>query len=69
MGYVIARDESDGSFSQESVADSLSLVMTREEGKIYRDKAKEMMRIFGGKEMQQKSLDELLDFLSNPILL
>ncbi|KAI3673112.1 hypothetical protein L6452_39226 [Arctium lappa] len=66
MGYMVPRDELDGSFSPESVADSLSLVMMREEGKVYRDKAKEMMAIFGGKEIQDKCLDELLHFLKKP---
>ncbi|KAI3736468.1 hypothetical protein L6452_16010 [Arctium lappa] len=65
MGYVIPRDELDGSFSPESVADSLSIVMVREEGKIYRDKAKEMMSIFGDREIQDKCLNELLSFLKN----
>ncbi|KAK9074929.1 hypothetical protein SSX86_003249 [Deinandra increscens subsp. villosa] len=64
MGYMIARDESDGSFSPESVADSLSLVMVREEGRMYREKAKEMMGLFGGRDVQDKCVDELVHFLT-----
>lgn len=67
MAYMVPRDELDGSFSPESVADSLSLVMVREEGKIYRDKAKEMMAVFGGREIQDKCLDELLSFLKKSL--
>ncbi|XP_024991221.1 UDP-glycosyltransferase 91A1-like [Cynara cardunculus var. scolymus] len=67
MAYMIPRDELDGSFSPESVADSLSLVMGKEEGKIYRDKAREMMTIFGGREIQDKCMDELLSFLNKSL--
>nr|GEV42185.1 UDP-glycosyltransferase 91A1-like [Tanacetum cinerariifolium] len=43
MAYNVHRDDMDGSFEPELVADSLSLVMVKEEGKVYREKAKEMM--------------------------
>ncbi|KAF2285274.1 hypothetical protein GH714_042316 [Hevea brasiliensis] len=42
MGYPIPRNEFDGYFSRDSVAESLRLVMVKEEGKIYREKAKEI---------------------------
>ncbi|KAK1423623.1 hypothetical protein QVD17_18929 [Tagetes erecta] len=63
MAYIVRRDDVDGSFTPESVADSLSLVMASEEGKMYRDKAKEMMCLFGDRNVQDKCLNELLHFL------
>ncbi|KAL8248894.1 hypothetical protein R6Q59_005762 [Mikania micrantha] len=65
MAYMIHRDEVDGSFTPESVADSLSLVMVSEDGKMYREKAKEMMSLFGDINVQDKFVDELLYFLQN----
>ncbi|KAA8546689.1 hypothetical protein F0562_003080 [Nyssa sinensis] len=44
MAYPIPRDDRDGSFTRDSVADSLRLVMVGEGGKMYRDKAKEISR-------------------------
>lgn len=63
MAYMVPRDELDGSFTPESLADSLSLAMVKEDGKVLRDKAKEMMSVFGGRDIQDKCLDELLQFL------
>ncbi|KAF2285302.1 hypothetical protein GH714_042344 [Hevea brasiliensis] len=42
LGYPIPRNELDGSFTRKSVAESVRLAMVEEEGKIYREKAKEM---------------------------
>ncbi|KAL4569259.1 hypothetical protein LXL04_024895 [Taraxacum kok-saghyz] len=67
MAYMVHRNELDGSFSPESLADSLSLVMVKEEGKMYRDKAKELMSMFGGKDTQDKCLEELLQFLQKSL--
>ncbi|CAI9276182.1 unnamed protein product [Lactuca saligna] len=67
MAYMVPRDELDGSFTPESLADSLSLVMVREEGKMYRDKAKEMMSMFGGRDIQDKCLDEVLQFFQKSL--
>ncbi|PWA94005.1 UDP-glucuronosyl/UDP-glucosyltransferase [Artemisia annua] len=65
MAYMVHRDEMDGSFEPESVADSLSLVMVKEEGKVYREKAKEMMALFGDRDVQDKCVDDLVHFLQN----
>ncbi|KAL6314908.1 hypothetical protein AAG906_029127 [Vitis piasezkii] len=45
--YLIPRNGRDGSFTKNSMAHSLSLVVLEEEDKIYRDKAKEMKVVFG----------------------
>lgn len=63
VGYSIPRNDKDGSFRRESVAESLRLVMVDEEGKIYREKAKEMGRLFGDRDLQGKYIDNFLDYL------
>ncbi|XP_022773895.1 UDP-glycosyltransferase 91A1 [Durio zibethinus] len=65
IGYVIPRNEKDGKFTRESVAESLRLVVVEEVGKVYRDKAKEMKQIFGDRERQHLYVDQLLSFLIN----
>ncbi|THF99724.1 hypothetical protein TEA_001126 [Camellia sinensis var. sinensis] len=40
--YLILREEQDGSFTRDSVADSLRLVIVEDEGRIYKEKVKEM---------------------------
>nr|XP_043619407.1 UDP-glycosyltransferase 91A1-like [Erigeron canadensis] len=66
LACMVPRDV-DGSFEPESLADSLSLVIVKEEGNMYRDKAKEMMSLFGNRDIQDQCLDELLHFLSTSI--
>ncbi|KAA8546688.1 hypothetical protein F0562_003081 [Nyssa sinensis] len=58
MAYSIPRDERDGSFTRNSVAESLRLVMVKEEGKIYRDKVKEMRGLFGDRDRQDRDDDD-----------
>ncbi|KAF2285304.1 hypothetical protein GH714_042346 [Hevea brasiliensis] len=65
MGYPIPRNEFDGYFSRDSVAESLRLVMVKEEGKIYREKAKEMKSLFGDREKQDKYVDNFLGYLQS----
>ncbi|KAK6923848.1 UDP-glucuronosyl/UDP-glucosyltransferase [Dillenia turbinata] len=60
LGYPIPRDGSDGSFTRESVAGSLRLVVAEEEGKIYRDNAKEISWVFGDRKRQDHCVDSLL---------
>ncbi|XP_059624126.1 UDP-glycosyltransferase 91A1-like [Cornus florida] len=60
MGYSIPRDELDGSFTSDSVAESLRLVMVEEGGKLFRDKAEEMRALFGDRNTQDKYVDNLL---------
>ncbi|KAD7117622.1 hypothetical protein E3N88_04890 [Mikania micrantha] len=54
MACMVHRDDVDGSFTPESVADSQSLVMVSEDGKMYGEKAKEMMPLFGDINVQDK---------------
>ncbi|OMO72967.1 UDP-glucuronosyl/UDP-glucosyltransferase [Corchorus olitorius] len=63
MGYVIPRNDNDGSFSQDSVAESLRLVVLEEAGQVYRENVKKMKGVFGDPELQDRYVDQLLNFL------
>ncbi|OWM66199.1 hypothetical protein CDL15_Pgr013416 [Punica granatum] len=63
MGHPILRNESDGSFTSDSVAQSLRLVMVEEEGKVYREKVKEMRSAYGNMDIQNRYIDNLLNHL------
>ncbi|XP_027180030.1 UDP-glycosyltransferase 91A1-like [Coffea eugenioides] len=65
VGYPIPRDDSDGSFTRDSVAESLKLVMFEEGGKIYRDKIKEMKGMFCDEGRQDRYVENLLTFLQS----
>ncbi|KAG5529616.1 hypothetical protein RHGRI_030110 [Rhododendron griersonianum] len=54
MGYAVPRDDRDGSFTRDSVADSVRLVMVEEGGKIYRDKVREAKGLFVDGDIQDK---------------
>ncbi|KAK4261424.1 hypothetical protein QN277_004423 [Acacia crassicarpa] len=63
IGYSIPRDDRDGSFTSESVADALRTVVVEERGRIYREKMKEMKGIFVNKERQEEYVRSLLSCL------
>ncbi|EOA25246.1 hypothetical protein CARUB_v10018560mg, partial [Capsella rubella] len=63
IGYMIPRDETTGSFTKEDVAKSLRLVMEGEEGKVYRENVKDMKRVFGDMDQQDRYVDSFLDYL------
>ncbi|WCJ32006.1 UDP-Glycosyltransferase superfamily protein [Euphorbia peplus] len=63
MGYPIPRKDEDGYFSGESVAESLRMVVVEDEGKIYRDKAKEMKLLFTDQSRQDMYMEMFLDHL------
>ncbi|XP_038702188.1 UDP-glycosyltransferase 91A1-like [Tripterygium wilfordii] len=65
IGYLIPRNERDGSFTRESVAESVRLVMVEEEGQVYRDKVKEMKGLFGDSGIQERYVDNLLRHLQS----
>nr|BBK15465.1 UDP-glycosyltransferase [Polygala tenuifolia] len=63
MAYSIPRDEHDGSITSDDVAESLKLVLFKEEGKIYRERIKEMKEIFVNKERQDSYVNSFLNYL------
>nr|GLL38633.1 UDP-glycosyltransferase 91A1-like [Ipomoea trifida] len=68
MGYEIARDENDGSFSRDSVAESLRVVMVGEQEKIFAEKLKKMKGKLFEKEKQDNYVNKLLDYLHAPTI-
>ncbi|XP_004253507.4 UDP-glycosyltransferase 91A1 [Solanum lycopersicum] len=65
IAYSIPRDDCDGSFTRDSVAKSLNLVLIEKEGEIYREKVKQMKSLFCDKERQDNYVDNLLCYLQN----
>ncbi|XP_022844179.1 UDP-glycosyltransferase 91A1-like [Olea europaea var. sylvestris] len=65
LGHEIARNELDGSFTKDAVANSLRLVMVEEGGKVYREKVKEMREMLSNKDIQDGYMERFLDHLQN----
>ncbi|CAI9115204.1 OLC1v1016044C1 [Oldenlandia corymbosa var. corymbosa] len=63
VGMEVRRNERDGSFNRNSVAETVELVMVKNEGKIYRKKSKEVGKIFGDRELQDSYLHKLVDYM------
>ncbi|XP_019185865.1 PREDICTED: UDP-glycosyltransferase 91A1-like isoform X1 [Ipomoea nil] len=63
IGYSVPRDERDGRFTREAVAESLRLVVVEKEGNIYREKIKEMKGLFCDQTRQDGYVDTLLHYL------
>ncbi|OIT22934.1 PREDICTED: putative UDP-rhamnose:rhamnosyltransferase 1 [Nicotiana attenuata] len=63
VGLEIPRNETDGSLTRNSVAESLKLVMNDEKGKIYWEKANEMRKIFGNRDLCDNYIDDLIEYL------
>ncbi|TQE10350.1 hypothetical protein C1H46_004062 [Malus baccata] len=58
VGLEISRDERDGSFTSDSVAELIRRVMVEKEGELVRANAWAMKEIFGNVELNKKCLDE-----------
>lgn len=64
VGVEIPRDEQTGSYTRNSVAESVRTVMVENnDGKGLREKAKEMSKIFGDKELHEGYLEDLNKYL------
>ncbi|KAL3524958.1 hypothetical protein ACH5RR_013330 [Cinchona calisaya] len=63
VGIEVARNEQDGSYTRNSVADSVRLIMVEKRGNFYRDKAKEMSAIFGDRELQEAYVHKFINYL------
>ncbi|KAL9262091.1 putative UDP-rhamnose:rhamnosyltransferase 1 [Drosera capensis] len=55
IGVEIPRDECSGLFTRQSVGETLNLVLVDEAGKIYREKAKEMRKTLGDRNLHKGS--------------
>lgn len=65
VGIEIPRDENDGSFTRDSVAESIKKVMVCEDGQIFRDKAKELSYVFGDKGLHSRYVNNFIEYLEN----
>ncbi|KAM7505314.1 hypothetical protein LguiB_004218 [Lonicera macranthoides] len=65
VGIEVPRNEEDGSFTRDSVAESVKMVMLEDKGTSYREKAREMSGIFGDKDLQDRYADNLIKYLEN----
>ncbi|KAL7104287.1 hypothetical protein ACP275_08G234500 [Erythranthe tilingii] len=65
VGVEIPRNEEDGSYTRDSVADSVKLVMLENEGKRFSERAKEMAEIFGDVDLHGRYMDKFIEFLEN----
>ncbi|KAM6557674.1 hypothetical protein CsatB_004693 [Cannabis sativa] len=63
VGVEISRDEFDGSFSRDSVAESVRLAMVDDSGELMRVKANEMKGLFGVGDGNEFHLNQFIDFL------
>ncbi|KAL2527975.1 UDP-glycosyltransferase 91A1 [Forsythia ovata] len=62
IGIEIPKNDEDGSYTKNSVSETVKLVMVENEGKKFRDKAKEMSAIFGDRH---SSLNFFIAFISS----
>ncbi|XP_069147304.1 LOW QUALITY PROTEIN: putative UDP-rhamnose:rhamnosyltransferase 1 [Solanum lycopersicum] len=65
VGIEVPRNEEDGSYTSNSVANSVKLVMVKNDGKLIREKAKELSSIFSNKELHDKYIENLINFLED----
>ncbi|CAK9159937.1 unnamed protein product [Ilex paraguariensis] len=66
VGIQIQRNEEDGSFTRNSVAESLILVMAENEGRIYREKAKGLSELlFTDNNGEDRYLNQFAEYLES----
>ncbi|CAN4114818.1 unnamed protein product [Withania somnifera] len=65
MAYSIPRNDGDGSFTRDSVAKSVSLVLVEKEGEIYRKNIEKIKDLFCDKKRQNNYVENLLSYLQN----
>lgn len=65
IGVEIPRNERDGTFCSDSVADSVRLAMIDDAGELKRTKAKMMKGLFGNRDENILYVDELIDYMKS----
>ena len=65
VGKEIPRDEQNGSFTRNSVAETLRLVILEDQGRVLRENAREIKKIFGDRELHDRYIDLFLLYLQN----
>ncbi|KAM5577012.1 putative UDP-rhamnose:rhamnosyltransferase 1 [Rosa sericea] len=67
IGIEVSRDEESGWFTRNELAKSVNLVMVHEEGKPYRDGAKEYSELFRDKELHDRYMDECVEYMERHV--
>nr|GMD92809.1 putative UDP-rhamnose:rhamnosyltransferase 1 [Ipomoea batatas]GME08197.1 putative UDP-rhamnose:rhamnosyltransferase 1 [Ipomoea batatas] len=67
IGYEVPRRE-DGSFSRDTVANSIRLVMASQEGEGIRLKAAQMANIFGNQNLHDNYIDQFIQYFQSEVL-
>ncbi|KAK4417003.1 putative UDP-rhamnose:rhamnosyltransferase 1 [Sesamum alatum] len=65
VGVEVPRNEQDGSYTRNAVAQTLRMVMVEDEGQKHRDTAKATSTLFGDKELHDRYLDNFVVYLEN----
>ncbi|XP_044480645.1 putative UDP-rhamnose:rhamnosyltransferase 1 [Mangifera indica] len=65
VGIEINRNEEDGMYTRQSVSEALKLVIVEEEGRIYREKAKELRILFANEQIHHQYIHKFVEFLQN----
>ncbi|KAJ4714573.1 UDP-glycosyltransferase [Melia azedarach] len=61
VGKEVTRNEQDETYTRNSVAETIRLVIVEEEGRVYRNKAKEMNVLFADKDLQYQYIDNFVE--------
>ncbi|CAO2195365.1 unnamed protein product [Urochloa humidicola] len=64
VGVEVARDEEDGSFAPNDIAAALRRVVVGDEGEVFGDKVKELAKVFGDDEVNDRCVRDFLRRLS-----
>ncbi|KAL0358594.1 UNVERIFIED_CONTAM: putative UDP-rhamnose:rhamnosyltransferase 1 [Sesamum angustifolium] len=65
LGMEVPRNEQDGSYTRNWVAESVKLVMLEREGRKFRERAQEMSLVFGDEDLHKRYIDNAIEFLEN----
>lgn len=65
LGTEVPRDDEDGSYTSESIVKSIKLVMRDEDGGLFREKAKEISKVFSDNELQNRYTNNFIKFLED----
>nr|QTM97705.1 URT1 [Rehmannia glutinosa] len=65
VGVEVARNEQDGSYTRNDVAESMRMVMIEDEGQKIRGKAKALSAVFGDRELHDQYVESFIEYLEN----
>ncbi|WVZ60936.1 hypothetical protein U9M48_010890 [Paspalum notatum var. saurae] len=64
VGVEVARDDSDGSFDRDGVAEAVRRVMVEEDGKVFASNAMNLKEVLGDQGRQDRYMDDLVGYLT-----